>query len=204
MKKLSKGERTYQKIVDGAFVCIARDGYHATTFQTIADEVKLSQPLMVRYFGSKEQIFPVVIEHFLALARAQTESALKEIEGKASATEKLKKYIDTSFVIFLSKPQMQKFYMAIYSHSHYDDKIRKINMAIKSGAIQRIVSILNEGISNKEFALSHPPEIVARVIHNTLTGLLLNCVIEGKQTRQDLIKGMQAMIDSWICVYKRK
>src|SRR4051794_36157433 len=65
---LRKGERTRLKLIESAFLSIARDGYYRTTFQTIADRAKVSQPLVVKAFRTRENIFPVVCGHLLELA----------------------------------------------------------------------------------------------------------------------------------------
>jgi AcrR family transcriptional regulator len=49
-------EARRQQIVDAAFACFARKGFHPTTMQDICAEAKLSPGAIYRYFDSKETI----------------------------------------------------------------------------------------------------------------------------------------------------
>jgi AcrR family transcriptional regulator len=49
-------EARKQQIVDAAFVCFARKGFHPTTMQDICAAAELSAGAIYRYFGSKEEI----------------------------------------------------------------------------------------------------------------------------------------------------
>jgi len=45
-----------QQIVDAAFLCFARKGFHPSTMQDICSEAGLSAGAVYRYFASKEEI----------------------------------------------------------------------------------------------------------------------------------------------------
>ena len=49
-------EARRQQIVDAAFQCFARKGFHPTTMQDICAEAELSAGAIYRYFASKEEI----------------------------------------------------------------------------------------------------------------------------------------------------
>ena len=49
-------EARKEQIVDAAFLCFARKGFHLTTMQDICGEADLSSGAIYRYFASKEEI----------------------------------------------------------------------------------------------------------------------------------------------------
>ena len=51
-------EARRQQILDAAFGCFARQGFHQTTMQDICREAELSPGAVYRYFDSKEAIIP--------------------------------------------------------------------------------------------------------------------------------------------------
>ena len=58
MPKVSEAhlETRKQQIVDAAFACFARQGFHQTTIQDICREAGVSPGAVYRYFASKEEI----------------------------------------------------------------------------------------------------------------------------------------------------
>lgn len=52
--------------------CFADGGYHATTLSSIAREAGVSEPLLFKHFGSKEELFRLsIVEPMLELLRTQ-------------------------------------------------------------------------------------------------------------------------------------
>src|SRR3954467_8263186 len=100
--RLRKGERTRQKLLQAALFCLAHYGERETTFQKIADHCGVSQPLVVRYFKSRDKIFPLVLEDFLTRARAKTVNALKQ---NISPLDKIRNYLEVSVSLFRDEPE---------------------------------------------------------------------------------------------------
>lgn len=55
-----------QQIVDAAFACFARAGFHQTTMEDIGREANLSPGLPYRYFSSKEEIIQAAFTESLS------------------------------------------------------------------------------------------------------------------------------------------
>ncbi|MDX6642136.1 MAG: hypothetical protein QOD76_98 [Solirubrobacteraceae bacterium] len=51
-----------QQILDAAVACFARNGYHATSMDEIAERAGITKPLVYNYFGSKEGLYLAAIE----------------------------------------------------------------------------------------------------------------------------------------------
>ncbi len=63
-----KSEQTYEKILDASLSSLSKYGDRGTTFQTIADLAGVSQPLVSKYFKTREAVLPIVIEKYLSTA----------------------------------------------------------------------------------------------------------------------------------------
>jgi AcrR family transcriptional regulator len=169
-----KAEETRARMIESAIICLAHFGDRGTTFQKIADHCGVSQPLVVKYFKSREEIFPIVMNSILAGARERTE---RSILPSGSALKKLKKYLQVSLEIFQSRWEVSRIYLMFYYLSGIEDRTRKLNTEVKKIAVHRIAGILTEGVETGEFNVDDI-QLAAKTIHNSLVGLLLNSITE--------------------------
>ncbi|MFD3835520.1 TetR/AcrR family transcriptional regulator [Streptomyces sp. NPDC058642] len=64
-----------RQILDGAAVCFARNGFHATSMQDVLKEVDLSAGAVYRYFSGKEELIAAVVGEVLGSVRGAFEEA---------------------------------------------------------------------------------------------------------------------------------
>ncbi|MEU6377279.1 TetR/AcrR family transcriptional regulator [Streptomyces sp. NPDC046909] len=64
-----------RQILDGAAVCFARNGFHATSMQDVLKEVDLSAGAVYRYFSGKEELIGAIVEEVLGQVRDGFEEA---------------------------------------------------------------------------------------------------------------------------------
>jgi len=74
-------EARRQQIVDAAWACFARKGYHQTTMQDICQESDLSPGAIYRYFVSKEAILKAIYDRYQQVGRAVVEEARSQAGG---------------------------------------------------------------------------------------------------------------------------
>jgi AcrR family transcriptional regulator len=183
-----KSGKTKLKVIKSATKCLAELGIEATTFQAIADQAKLSQPLVVYHLKTRSNIFASVIGHIMDEALISTEEALKKYP---SAEIQLKEYIRISLKIFRQDIYTARIYMAFYYLSSFDPFYRAMNEQIKSEATQRVLNILAVGIGQGEFKMEDPL-LTAKLIHTYLVGLLLNLATENaKFTDETFLEAVQ-------------
>ncbi|MDX3579911.1 MULTISPECIES: TetR/AcrR family transcriptional regulator [unclassified Streptomyces] len=58
-----------RQILDGAAVCFARNGFHATSMQDVLKEVDLSAGAVYRYFSGKEELIAAIVGEVLGQVR---------------------------------------------------------------------------------------------------------------------------------------
>ena len=80
-------EARRQQIVDAAWACFARKGYHPTTMQDICQESGLSPGAIYRYFASKEAIHTAVWDRHEKWARDVLERARSQAGQPRDALE---------------------------------------------------------------------------------------------------------------------
>lgn len=68
-------EARKSQILDAAWTCFARNGYHRTTMQDIATEAGISAGAIYRYFAGKEAVLTAINQRSQALSRALVAAA---------------------------------------------------------------------------------------------------------------------------------
>ncbi|NGO11418.1 TetR/AcrR family transcriptional regulator [Streptomyces sp. HC44] len=64
-----------RQILDGAALCFARNGFHATSMQDVLKEVDLSAGAVYRYFSGKEELIVAIVSEVLEEVREGFEAA---------------------------------------------------------------------------------------------------------------------------------
>ncbi|MDO8611735.1 MAG: TetR/AcrR family transcriptional regulator [Dehalococcoidia bacterium] len=80
-------EARRSQILDAAWTCFARKGYHQATMQDICQESGLSPGAIYRYFESKEAILKAINERSLEMGRALVEEARSLAGGPLNTLE---------------------------------------------------------------------------------------------------------------------
>lgn len=177
---MKKGERTRLQIIETTYKCIALYGFQKSTFERISDDSGFSQATIVKTFKTRSNMFHVVNEHLWTIAAQKTLQSLETVESK-SPVERLRAYLDVSLNHFLADPLMSRFYLSFYHQSLIDQSVREFHLFLKQAAQERIEKLLTTSKPKVKRA-----KIKAHLIHNLLSGVLLNHSIEGdeKKTRQ--------------------
>ncbi len=67
-----------RQILDGAAVCFARNGFHATSMQDVLKAVDLSAGAVYRYFSGKEELIAAIAAEVLETVRDTLERSARE------------------------------------------------------------------------------------------------------------------------------
>src|SRR4030042_7081481 len=89
MPKVTEGhlEARGQQILDAAWACFARKGYHQRTMQDICQESGLSPGAIYRYFAGKEAILEAINVRSQEVGRAVVEEARSRAGGPLDTLE---------------------------------------------------------------------------------------------------------------------
>ncbi|MEU6911635.1 TetR/AcrR family transcriptional regulator [Streptomyces olindensis] len=67
-----------RQILDGAALCFARNGFHATSMQDVLKEVGLSAGAVYRYFSGKDELIGAIVGEVLEVVGGVFESAAEQ------------------------------------------------------------------------------------------------------------------------------
>ncbi|AJP00924.1 TetR family transcriptional regulator [Streptomyces cyaneogriseus subsp. noncyanogenus] len=67
-----------RQILDGAALCFARNGFHATSMQDVLKEADLSAGAVYRYFSGKEELIGAIVAEVLGTVREVYEQAARQ------------------------------------------------------------------------------------------------------------------------------
>lgn len=89
MPKVSEAylEARRAEILDAAWICLARTGYHQTTMQDICEQSGLSYGAIYRYFRSKEDILIAIFDRIAEVSREIVARAQAESDGPQNTLE---------------------------------------------------------------------------------------------------------------------
>lgn len=194
IKDKSSKETVRQRLLAAATDMFARKGYAATTVREIVDSARVTKPVLYYYFANKEGIYLELmrqtfsnVDYLLDFSRGQ----------KGSTREKLLRFCDRAFSLFMENIEAVRVMYAIYYGPHqgapffdfdayhlkFQEAIRRlVEEGIRKGELRKgdaediTWAILGAVNVVMEVQLGHPemglgPEGLARVLNLIFQGL---------------------------------
>jgi AcrR family transcriptional regulator len=163
-KTLTKGQRTYNEILEATTRCIAQIGVEGTSITAIAEEAGVSRSLVAYHFPKKKLIFKEVLKYISA-------QGLSEIEidvSKLSPEEQIRHVYRSNFEFFLRHRHYFKCFFLFYYMASIDAEYRKMNSELTQRAISRFHTLptqLAKGRSSRSQI-----DGLSESLHETLIG----------------------------------
>ncbi|MFB3079400.1 MAG: TetR/AcrR family transcriptional regulator [Lysobacterales bacterium] len=85
--KLSKGEKTAQRILDAAEPLFARHGFEGTSLRQITRSAGITEPGLYNHFSSKQELYAAVLERALKPMSTAMDEHLAQTSGLRVYTE---------------------------------------------------------------------------------------------------------------------
>ena len=146
-KKNGSPEGARKRLLEAAAELFNSKGYAATTVREIVKAARVTKPVLYYYFHNKEGIFLELMRETYEKFSELMESVCLE---KGRAREKLERFIDRTFGLFLEEIKTVRLMYSIYYGPHqgapffdFDIYHRKYQQAIRT--------LVEEGIRQKEF-----------------------------------------------------
>ena len=162
-------EARRQQIVDAAFACFARNGFHRTTMQDICQEAELSPGAVYHYFDSKEAI----IEASIAECQRQSMAIIQGAVGKGRTLQVLDELL--TCLSRLSEPDARdgirvgvELWAEALRNPRVSEAYRRMSYDVWREALTRIAS---QGQQQGEIDEDLDPEAVAQVLLSLWHGL---------------------------------
>ncbi len=163
-----RGEESRQAIIEGAIDCIASRGLRGTTLDTVAERAKVSRPLVVFHFKSKNRMLIDVLNDLGTRFSAGWNAALADESG--SAGDRLLRVLEYDVRFASDHPQYLSVWHAFWGEAkgstlyrevsfprdrrYMNDVHRLLRALIEEGGYDDIdVAALDKGIGAMLFGL---------------------------------------------------
>ncbi|WP_097273763.1 TetR/AcrR family transcriptional regulator [Streptomyces sp. TLI_55] len=187
-----------RQILDGAAVCFARNGFHATSMQDVLKEVDLSAGAVYRYFSGKEALIAAIVEEVLGQVRAGfAEAALSSpppppdvlvatVLGRVLATKE--------FLTVDGRPAFPRLVVQVWTETLRNDELAAV-LRDGYGAVQqawgRIVQAYQDaGLMRSDVSADH----VARTMMSAAMGFIAQQALFGPMPSDILQDGLRALM----------
>ena len=186
-----------QQILDAAFACFSRNGFHQTTMQHICGEAELSPGAVYRYFDSKEAI----IEASCLAGQQRTADAFEAAAQQGETLEVLDELVNV-------------FYGAmdeVYSHQDLCHRVQLWGEALRNVRVHEVITrirgvpidglerVVHRAQSLGEINPDLPARSVARLLMATYDGLVLQKAIHPDLDVEGYMAALKALYsgDFW-------
>lgn len=186
-----------ERIIEGAALAFAVQGYRQTTVDDIAKKLELSKGAIYIYFKSKEELFAAIFE---SLTENRIVSLQFASNSEKTVLGKLEKVLDQFIEILIKRDNIA---CRIWLEFCLEGPRIPLVAALKESSDQKIFelvqSLLDEGQRSGELKTGLDMVSITTVILATCDGLLLNTLTE-KQSNPSAIR--KAMWDTFHTLLK--
>ena len=183
----SKSQQTMISIAEAAIHNFSQLGIENTTFDTIAKRCKLSRTIVVRYFPDKDSLFVFVAKYVRATYQ---QYVIQRFSDKGGAEKKLESYIEAAMTWVNDMPEHGATWLLFFYYCGIRPAHRKLNTELVEMGVNRISSILEQGIKEEVFKIAHVKK-VARSVQLHLSGAIMALLTESKEFNPGIIKETQ-------------
>lgn len=179
MKRLERikviKEQRQREIIKVSSDVFARNGYHLTDVEVIADKLGVGKGTIYRYFHSKEKLFTAVMEQMM---HQLADKINANVEGIANPIERLKTVIRIHMDFFsrnLNLLEIFVHYRSEYKHhskflylKYYGRGFKKVELLIKKCIEQKLMKNM-------------PPRAVTNLLIDVFYGILFTTFLGGNR-----------------------
>ncbi|MET8077895.1 TetR/AcrR family transcriptional regulator [Streptomyces sp. NPDC005303] len=187
-----------RQILDGAAVCFARNGFHATSMQDVLREVDLSAGAVYRYFSGKEELIGAIVGEVLGQVHEGFEEAARSsplpppdvlvasVLGRVLATKES--------VTVDGRPAFPRLVVQVWTETLRNEELATV-LREGYGAVRetwtRIVGAYQDAGTMRPDV---PPEHVARTMMAAAMGFLAQQALFGPTPAEVLSDGLRALM----------
>jgi AcrR family transcriptional regulator len=181
-----------KEIIEAAYNCFSKKGFHHTTMQDIYDTAKLSPGAVYNYFSSKEEIAIAAVKELNTMTAPKLSSMAKEKPEKAFQE------MNAFWLSLLKTPYIRESIGVIldyYSESTRNNPIRLAILESQSEYHQTLMEIVTK---NQQAGFINPeldPLSVARAIMSLFFGLGIHLMLDPKADIEAFSRVFEALLN---------
>jgi AcrR family transcriptional regulator len=163
-----------QQIIDAAMTCFARNGYHLTTMDDIAEQLPFSKGLLYYYFKTKRDLFLAILDDWMARAMAEWGKLLRP---DAPAADQLSACLTYGMQLLTQSTELSRVDFEFYGELGRDPTISEAYRSQFATFRAAFKTILETGITRGELRPINT-DALAAVLLAIYEGLALQAVTE--------------------------
>ena len=152
MNTILKNKRKHQ-ILTAALAVAVEKGYSDSRIDDIVQNSKLSKGTIYWYYKSKKDVYLALVDYWF---KQYSSEVLSQIEKKQSASKKLINLFQYFINQFDTNPTVFKILTEFWSLSKRDPDFNHKFQKLYQAFLKYIITIIEEGISSKEFKNVNP------------------------------------------------
>ncbi|WP_367324846.1 TetR/AcrR family transcriptional regulator [Streptomyces sp. HUAS ZL42] len=186
-----------RQILDGAALCFARNGFHATSMQDVLKEVDLSAGAVYRYFSGKEELIAAIVGEVLGGVRAAFEEASRQspppppdllVGSVLSRTLALRENLTVD-----GEPAYPRLVVQVWTETLRNEQLAAVLRegygAVRAAWVRIVESYQDTGMMRPDL----PADDVARTMIATVTGFIAQQSLFGRAPVEVLQNGLRAL-----------
>lgn len=170
-----KGQRE-REIISVASDMFAKNGYHLTDLEVVADKIGIGKGTIYRYFSSKQSLFTAVLEKFMRKLADEITGA--NIESIRNPVERLKVIIRKHMEFFENNFQLIELF--IHYRSECKDKFKPLYLKNYSKCLRRAEALIRECI-DQGFMKNIPPRATTNILMDMFDGMIFSTFLGGNK-----------------------
>ncbi|MDN3027751.1 TetR/AcrR family transcriptional regulator [Streptomyces sp. S.PB5] len=189
-----------RQILDGAAICFARNGFHATSMQDVLKEVDLSAGAVYRYFSGKDELIAAIVGEVLVQVRDGFEEAARSTPPPSP---------DLLVASVLSRVLATKESLTVDGRPAFPGLV--VQVWAETIRNEELAAVLHEGYGAVREAWTRivrahqdagtirsdvPPEYVARTMMAAAMGFLAQQALFGPAPTEILRDGLRALMSA--------
>lgn len=142
MKREEKNQLTRRRIMDSALDEFSKQGYGASSVNTICSAQGISKGIIYHYFDTKDDLFLACVEECFVLLTEYLREKMETVQGRAE--EQLEEYFTARMAFFKERPVYQRIFCeaVIAPPAHLRAEVRRRKQAFDELNIQVLERLL--------------------------------------------------------------
>lgn len=164
-------EKRKTQILAAAYQVFSQKGLHLTTIADVASAADVSYGMVHHYFGSKDELFVMVFEQWMASYTSQWFES-EELLRAESAAEQLKVVASAAAQMMIDSAEFLPVQLGFWSRMVHSDALRERFRQLFAKLRSSLAAIIQTGVDSGEFRRVDP-EPLAAIALATFDGLIL-------------------------------
>lgn len=179
------------QILEAAWRCFVRDGFHGTTMADVIAESGLSAGAVYRYYTGKEDLVRATVER----AVGSTGTAIDQIvdEGEPDLVQALGRVITVLRTFWEGETDVSRVALMAWAESLQSESLRAVAAGGQRAVLDRFVRLVSRAREAGTIAPDADPEAVAQVLLGLVLGLVVQRLVLGDVPTDTYVQALGAL-----------